>query len=49
MSLSRTARRISLPALLAVVMAATLLAIAPAVAPAGVARPRQVVGTRPSR
>lgn len=35
MSLSRTARRISLPALLAVVLAATLLAIAPGAVPAG--------------
>jgi pimeloyl-ACP methyl ester carboxylesterase len=35
MSLSRTARRISLPALLAVVLAAALLAIAPGAAPAG--------------
>src|SRR6266851_2328396 len=35
MSLSRTARRISLPALLAVLLAAALLAIAPGAAPAG--------------
>ncbi len=35
MSLSRTARRISLPALLAVVLAAALLAIAPGRTPAG--------------
>jgi len=35
MSFSRTARRISLPALLAVLLAAALLAIAPGAAPAG--------------
>jgi hypothetical protein len=50
MSLSRTAR-ISLPALLAVVLAAVLLAIAPGRATPGELRSaprRPVAGTRPS-
>jgi len=51
MSLSRMARRISLPALLAVVLAAALLAIAPGRATQREPQPaprRRVAGTWPS-